>query len=141
MKVDESFLTNLMKMYVIVLIHNRPKHGYEIIDELEKLTGKKPSAGQIYPLLKKLQKKGYVEIASKGKRQKKVYRLTQEGKKLFNSLMRRFSDLIDAAIEPNLTRCAHCGCAVYKGGYREKIRNRTMAFCCCYCAKSYKSSN
>ncbi len=141
MKVEESFLTNLMKLYVIILIQKGPKHGYEIIDELERLIGKKPSAGQIYPLLKKLQKKGYVEVIATGGRQKKVYRLTREGRKLFASLTGRFSDLIDIAIEPKLTRCMHCGCSVYKGGYKEKIKSKILMFCCCHCAKSYRKKD
>mgnify|MGYP001595282726 CR=1 FL=1 len=54
MKTEESYMTNLTKLYILVLLHESPRHGYELMEELGKRTGKKPSAGQIYPLLKKL---------------------------------------------------------------------------------------
>ena len=63
MKKEESFMTNLTKVYILTVLRENPRHGYEIIDELGQRTGKKPSAGQIYPLFRKMQKLGHVTVS------------------------------------------------------------------------------
>ncbi len=138
---ERGYLTNLTKFYTLLLLNEGPKHGYEIMAELEKKVGKKPSAGQIYPLLKSLRKKGLVtcKTAMIGDKKKKVYTLTKDGKKSCSTLVGRFSDIISIVLEPKLTKCAHCGCSVYEGGHKEKIGGKMLAFCCVHCAKSYKS--
>ena len=140
MKSEESPMTNLTKFYLLCVLQRKKMHGYEVMEELGKITGKKPSAGQIYPLLKALQKKKYIrmKIRKDGKRVSKIYSLTAEGRMLSKRLMSRFSELIDIAVSSSLTKCAHCGCQVYKGGYKERIKGKTYAFCCVNCAKSYK---
>ncbi|MEM3723531.1 MAG: helix-turn-helix transcriptional regulator, partial [Candidatus Hadarchaeales archaeon] len=57
---EKEYVTNLTKFYTLALLAKGPKHGYELMEELEKKIGKKPSAGQIYPLLKKLENKGLI---------------------------------------------------------------------------------
>src|SRR3989338_7017535 len=103
MKAEEGYMTNLTKFYLVVLLHEKPRHGYEIIDEIGKRVGKKPSAGQIYPLLKKLQKLGYVkmDIEKIGRKNKKIYKLTSNGKKFSIDIISRFSKIIGHAIEQN----------------------------------------
>jgi|TARA_B100001964_G_scaffold244791_1_gene327928 hypothetical protein len=73
-----------------------------------------------------------------GKREKKVYSLTTDGRNFTKNMFNRFGDLIDIAIEPKLTTCAHCNCKVYEGGYTEKFKGKTLKFCCMHCASSYK---
>jgi hypothetical protein len=34
--------------------------------------------------------------------------------------------------------CAHCGCKIYEGSYREEINGKEMSFCCIHCANHYK---
>ncbi len=140
MKTEEGYMTNLTKLYIFVLLRESPKHGYELIEELGKRIGKKPSAGQIYPLLGQLKKKGFVVVEAKGTRGrvKKVYSLTHEGRKLSSLLLARFSDLMAAAIQQKLKSCAHCGCEIYKGAYKEKISGKFLDFCCKSCASSYR---
>jgi len=140
MKVEEGYMTNLTKLYMFVLLRESPKHGYELIEELGKRTGKKPSAGQIYPLLRQLEKKGFVVIEVKGTKGKikKVYSLTREGRKLSLSLLARFFDILATAIRQKLKSCSHCGCEIYKGAYREKISGKFLDFCCKSCAASYR---
>jgi DNA-binding PadR family transcriptional regulator len=134
----EIKVTNLVKFYAICLLHDGPKHGYEIIKETGSKLDKSISPGQIYPFLKQLEEKGYIKSGKRGERDKNVYRMTNSGKLFANKMMKRFGDLIDIAIEPRLTVCAHCGCEIYKGGHKEKIRKKELAFCCCHCAESYK---
>ncbi|MFQ6020645.1 MAG: PadR family transcriptional regulator [Candidatus Aenigmatarchaeota archaeon] len=131
-------ITNIVKFYTLLLLHSGPKHGYEIIKEIEKNLNKKTSSGQIYPFLKKLQRYKYLKVKKTGTREKKIYILTKNGKIFVKKTLNRFGDLIDIAIEPKLTVCAHCGCKIYKGGYKEVIKGKKLKFCCHHCAKSYK---
>ncbi len=67
-----------------------------------------------------------------------MYELTKEGKELCIKLFKRFANLISIAIEPTLEVCAHCGCKVYEGGYRENVDGKETNFCCIHCANSYR---
>lgn len=137
---ERGHITNLTKFYTLLMLNEAPRHGYELMTELGEKTGKKPSAGQIYPLLRNLKKKGLVtyQTAMIGGKKRKVYALTHEGRKTSAMLMTRFSDLVSIVLEPKLTKCAHCGCKVYEGGHRERIEGKTLMFCCVHCARSYK---
>lgn len=136
----EVKITNLVKFYTILLLLEGPKHGYEIIKNVKEKLNKKMSPGEIYPFLKTLKKHNYVKTKKIGTRGKKVYYLTKKGKIFVKVMINRFGSLIDIAVEPKLTSCAHCGCKIYEGGYREKIKGKILTFCCHHCAKSYKSS-
>jgi DNA-binding PadR family transcriptional regulator len=49
--------------------------------ELEKRYGMPhPSPGAIYPILASLRRSGLIEVASEGRREKKLYRITEKGK-------------------------------------------------------------
>jgi DNA-binding PadR family transcriptional regulator len=139
---EKEHVTNLTKFYTLLLLRASPKHGYEIIKELERKVDKKPSAGQIYPLLKKMEKGGLISHKSMkiGDKEKKVYRLTKEGRKVLSRLTDRFSDLISVILEPKLTKCAHCGCKIYESGHQEIIDGKKLMFCCVHCAESFKRS-
>jgi DNA-binding PadR family transcriptional regulator len=136
----EVKITSLAKFYSLMLLYEGPKHGYDLIKTVEKKSGKKFSPGQVYPFLTKLEKNNLIKIKYEGKREKKVYMLTSKGKKFCQKLLNRFSDIIELAIEPNLSKCAHCGCEVYKGGHSAKIGKKNLTFCCKHCAASFKKS-
>ena len=67
---------------LLSLLESSPKHGYELMRELEKRSGGtyRASAGTIYPKLQQLQDEGLVTSRSEdgGKR---VYQLTGEGRR------------------------------------------------------------
>jgi len=77
-------------------------------------------------------------LKSVGEKEKKVFELTKRGRELTTELFKRFAELVSIAIEPSLYVCAHCGCKVYEGAYRETIGGEELAFCCKHCARSYK---
>jgi len=134
----EPKVTNVVKLYTVLLLSSGPKHGYEIIKEVGERLGRKASPGQIYPFLGLLESGGYLKQKAVGKREKKVYTLTPKGRDFVDSLLSRLGNLVDIAIEPRLTECAHCGCSVYKGGFTKTIKGARLAFCCEYCAKSFR---
>jgi DNA-binding PadR family transcriptional regulator len=138
MNKKEVKISNLAKLYTILLLLDAPRHGYEIIKTVSEKLNKKISAGEIYPFLKLLKRNNYLEIKIIEKRKKKVYSLTKKGKIFARKMLDRFGSLIDIAIKPKLTICANCGCKIYEGGYEEIIKGKKLVFCCIHCAKAYK---
>jgi DNA-binding PadR family transcriptional regulator len=68
-----------LRLVVLALIAERPRHGYELIKEIEdRLAGTySPSPGVIYPTLTMLEELGHATVAeSEGK---KLYTITTEG--------------------------------------------------------------
>jgi DNA-binding PadR family transcriptional regulator len=72
-----------LRFVALALIVKQPRHGYEIIKEIERLAGGAyaPSPGVIYPLLTMLEEMGLVAM-SPGEGGKKLYAATPEGQKL-----------------------------------------------------------
>jgi len=70
-----------LKYVILDLLKDKPAHGYEIIKELEERFHGfySPSAGSVYPTLQLLEDIGYVKSAEQDG--KKVYTITDEGKK------------------------------------------------------------
>jgi DNA-binding PadR family transcriptional regulator len=68
-----------MRYVVLQLIAEKPRHGYEIIKELEQRAGGgyTPSPGAIYPLLSMLLDMGHVSVTMDGN--KKLHTITPEG--------------------------------------------------------------
>ena len=69
-----------LRMYILKLLDEAPRHGYEIIRLLEdRFMGLyAPSAGTVYPRLAKLEAEGLVSHDEEGGR--KVFRLTDAGR-------------------------------------------------------------
>ena len=69
-----------LKYIVLELIKDRPRHGYDIIRELEEQSYGfyKPSPGVVYPTLQMLEEMGYA--SSTEMEGKKVYEITDEGR-------------------------------------------------------------
>src|SRR3989338_2276892 len=107
-------INNMLNFYTICLLATEPEHGYDLIKELEKKLRRKISASNVYPFLNNLRKNKLIKIDRTGKRDKKVYRLTMEGKNFTKEMFAKFGDLIDVAIEPRITTCP-CGCRIYSG--------------------------
>ncbi|MBI5228405.1 PadR family transcriptional regulator [Candidatus Micrarchaeota archaeon] len=127
-------ITSFSRLYALMLLSKSPRHGYEIIKELEGAIGKKPSAADVYPFLKDLMDQGYVEVGRTGKREMKKYVLTGEGKKFTKKILENLSKIIDAMIASKVTSCAHCSCKVYGDAYYASVKGRKAPFCCRYCA-------
>lgn len=140
-EIDE-IISDFSRFYILTILYEGPCHGYSVISKFKKRIGKEISPSLVYPFLKQLEQKGLVKHYTKpvGAKKKKVFELTKEGKGLCKQLFKRFSALVSIAIEPSLEVCAHCGCKVYEGGYKETIKGKKMSFCCVHCAQSYKQS-
>ena len=69
-----------LRLYLLKLLDESPRHGYEIIQQLrERFAGLyAPSAGTVYPRLARLESEGLVRHETDGGR--KVYRITEAGR-------------------------------------------------------------
>ena len=74
------FEAGRMKLLVLHLIQQSPKHGYEIIKEISDLVGGgySPSAGTIYPTLNWLEDMSFVTVENT-ESDRKQYHITQIG--------------------------------------------------------------
>jgi len=142
---DEENLYDLVsdfsRFYILTILYEGPEHGYSVLRKFQNRVGKKISPGIVYPFLQQLEEKHLISVKSEmiGDKEKKLCTLTEEGKAFCNRLFRKFANLVTVAIEPGLDVCAHCGCKMYEGGYREVIDGKELTFCCIHCAAAYKS--
>jgi DNA-binding PadR family transcriptional regulator len=136
----DEIISDFSRFYILTMLYEAPAHGYSIINQFKKRVKKEISPSLVYPFLQQLEEKGLVTHTKKpvGEKEKKIFELTEEGRELCTGLFKRFATLVSIAIEPSLYVCAHCGCKVYEGGYREVIECKETAFCCMHCARSYK---
>jgi DNA-binding PadR family transcriptional regulator len=72
-----------MKFFILEMLADGPKHGYEVILGLEEKRGIRPSAGSVYPTLQLLEDGGYV--TSEQVESKRIYTITQSGRDLLAS--------------------------------------------------------
>jgi DNA-binding PadR family transcriptional regulator len=138
----DELISDFSRFYILTILYEGPAHGYQILSLFKKRVKKEVSPSLVYPFLQQLEGKGLVKHTIKpvGEKEKKVFELTKKGRELCAGLFKRFAELVSIAIEPSLYVCAHCGCKVYEGGYREVIDGKETAFCCMHCARSYKET-
>jgi DNA-binding PadR family transcriptional regulator len=138
----DELISDFSRFYILTILYEGPAHGYQILSRFKKRVKKEVSPSLVYPFLQQLEEKGLVKHTIKpvGEKEKKVFELTEKGRELCTGLFKRFAELVSIAIEPSLYVCAHCGCKVYEGAYREIIDGKETAFCCVHCARSYKET-
>ncbi|MGW2847312.1 helix-turn-helix transcriptional regulator [Streptomyces sp. NPDC001108] len=90
------FAHGRLRLYLLKLLDEAPRHGYEVIRLLEeRFQGLyAPSAGTVYPRLAKLEAEGLVTHATEGGR--KVYSITDAGRE---ELAGRTAELADLELE------------------------------------------
>lgn len=78
--------SGLIQLLILRIIHEKPSHGYQIMDELERITSAKytPEPGAVYTMLRRMEERGL--LASKWERgesgaDRRVYTLTEAGVK------------------------------------------------------------
>src|ERR1700722_9086946 len=84
-----------LRLVALALIAEAPRHGYEIIKQLEEKTADwySPSPGIVYPTLTYLEEAGYVTASTEGS--KKLYTITDEGRAYLNANR----DIVDAVLD------------------------------------------
>ncbi|WP_130804028.1 PadR family transcriptional regulator [Acinetobacter ihumii] len=88
------FEAGRMKLLVLYLIQQSPKHGYEIIKEISEFVGGdySPSAGTIYPTLTMLEEMNLISLLDV---ERKQYQVTQQGE----DYLKEQQDMLNALLE------------------------------------------
>lgn len=94
-----------LRLYLLALLNEQPRHGYELIQALsDRFDGTyAPSAGTIYPRLAKLEAEGLVTKETEGR--KTVYRITDEGRREVEARADDLAD-IEADVDSSVRRLA-----------------------------------
>ena len=85
-----------LKYVILQLLEEKPRHGYDIIKELEeRFAGTySPSPGTVYPTLAMLEDMGYAR-AQTGESGRKIYEITTEGKAYLEENRGTVTDIFD----------------------------------------------
>ena len=103
-----------LKLVILELLREQPRHGYDIIRALEdRMQGRyRPSPGSVYPTLQMLEDLGYV--TSSQQEGKKVYSITDEGRRYLDEQQSSVDDIRsriaagwDAAQRPEVADLMH----------------------------------
>lgn len=128
-----------LKFVILQLLENKPRHGYEIIKELEERSGGRyaPSPGTVYPTLTMLEEMGYAAGAAEAGG-KKVYAITDEGRKylaenrttvddVFERLSELGASIFGEAMRPAHEAMAALGRAYWRATMRHPASAETVA--------------
>lgn len=83
---DRELKKGSAELLILSLIEHRPRHGYEISKLIEDRSEGtlKFNVASFYPLLYRLEKRGFIEgqwVEKAGQRRRRYYHLTSQGKK------------------------------------------------------------
>lgn len=111
---SEEYWNGLIKMslsrfFILRVLCCRSLHGYEIAKEVASITDGccAPTEGSLYPVLHEFEQKGLVThtVETSGKRERKVYTLTEQGRTAYEKATRAWSEAAGYILaEVNKTR-------------------------------------
>jgi DNA-binding PadR family transcriptional regulator len=92
---QQMFESGELRLVILRLLKEQPRHGYDIIKALEERLGGcyTPSAGAVYPTLQLLEDQGLVRVVEEEGR--KVYHLTPAGETLLGERSGELEDIIE----------------------------------------------
>ncbi len=81
-QIVQHIIRNLLEIKLLRIIQTQPTWGYQIKKQVETDFNIKLRHGALYPALKNLEEQGFVECIrqQKGRRARKVYSITENGK-------------------------------------------------------------
>lgn len=111
------FAHGALRLYLLALLAESPKHGYEVMQALERRFGGtyQPSAGTIYPRLSRLEEEGLVEKHADGRRTQ--YAITDAGRAHLAERQGEL-DVLETEIGDSVRRLAD----EVRGGVRDAMR-------------------
>lgn len=95
-----------LRLVVLHLIAEKPRHGYEIIKAIEESVGGaySPSPGVIYPTLTLLEELGYVTVSTEADSGKKLQTITPQGQAYLDANRPALDTLLARMAEANATQ-------------------------------------
>src|SRR5215475_2072600 len=99
---DRDLYSGLIRMHVLHHAAQEPIFGLGMIEELSR-HGYRISPGTLYPLLQRLERKGYLRSWEErnGKSLRKVYRATPTGRKALATAKGKVRKLFSELVEPH----------------------------------------
>jgi transcriptional regulator len=87
------------ELLILSLVEARPRHGYEISKLIEQRSegAIRFYAASLYPLLYRLEKRGWIQgrwVEKSGQRRRRYYRLTSPGRKVLASQLRGWREFV-----------------------------------------------
>ena len=84
---DRELKKGSAELLILSLVEEQPRHGYDIGNLIEQRSGGvlRFNIASLYPLLYRLEKRGWIEgrwVEKAGQRRRRYYRLTAAGKKV-----------------------------------------------------------
>lgn len=99
-EVEREILLSFWKVHILHHAGEHPIHGQWILNELRH-HGYEISPGTLYPLLNRLAQRGWLKCSSTnngGKRSRKDYRLTKEGRKMLEIIKAQLNELYEEVV-------------------------------------------
>lgn len=89
------------ELLILSLVEVRPRHGYEISRLIEQRSAGavRFHVASLYPLLYRLEKRGWLEgrwVEKSGQRRRRYYRLTREGRRILAAQRRGWKAFVQA---------------------------------------------
>jgi len=85
---------------ILLMLSRKTYYGYELLQELSKYPMLASTESTIYPLLRRLQKEGYLQSvwqdSAEGLPPRKYYSLTQEGEEYLSAMTKEWTNLLNA---------------------------------------------
>jgi DNA-binding PadR family transcriptional regulator len=91
----------ILSIYILHSLKNKSKSGYELINEIKDITNGTwiPSKGTLYPLLKKLEQEGLIQLETIEARGKNIFQISNEGNKILESLIGQKQQIVQKFIQ------------------------------------------
>lgn len=92
------------EFYILLSLAIKERHGYEIMKQVEKDSGKKAilGPGTLYGAIKRMLHSDLIEEVSGDNSRRKYYALTEKGRKSLSFELQRYKDAIELAKQKNL---------------------------------------
>jgi PadR family transcriptional regulator PadR len=98
---DRELKKGSAELLILSLVEDRPRHGYDIgqLIELRSNGTLRFSVASLYPLLYRLEKRGWIRgrwVEKAGQRRRRYYRLTPAGKKILAAQRDGWREFVEA---------------------------------------------
>ena len=97
----------LIQLLILRILHQKPSHGYQIMEELERITAEKyiPEPGAVYTMLRRMDERGIVTSEWEKKEtgaDRRVYTITEAGVKVLKEglgMVKKRRQLMDSLVQ------------------------------------------
>lgn len=92
------------EFYILLSLAIKSRHGYEIMQQVEKDSGRKVilGPGTLYGSIKRMLNNELIEESSSDHSRRKYYKLTEKGKKSLSLELERYNDAVELAKRKSL---------------------------------------